>query len=168
MKPEEVEGSITASRRGRGSFPDERPRNFRRGSVVIRHHEVAAQFHVNRNGDRDRFLRYAICLPDSGMLFQKAEPIFEFHIEGVFPTEVSSVANPRKNSLAVWAFERVEYFHILSSNFNCCTVCINLRAGIQPSIPTILTGSRRPINLPFESKTWTCRGSWSPMNHSMM
>ena len=71
------------------------------------------------------------------MRFQEGKAVIELHVKCVFPIEISCMLYGRKLRLPKLLLRGDDGFHNRPSFFSSSITLINLRLGIQPSIPRI-------------------------------
>ena len=67
------------------------------------------------------------------MALEKGKAIIEIDLEGVFPLEISGVADRREFAFPEWGLERIERFHRRPSFTISSIIFTTLRGGLQSS-----------------------------------
>jgi hypothetical protein len=81
------------------------------------------------------------------MALEKRKAIIEIDLEGVFPLEISDIADRREFAFAESGFEWVKRFHRRSSFTISSIIFTTLRGGLQSSSDDIVSSTIRPSSL---------------------
>ena len=82
------------------------------------------------------------------MGLKKRKAIIEIDPEGIFPLEISRIADRREFAFPEWGLERIERFHKRPSFTISSIIFTTLRGGLQSSSGDIVSSTIRPRSLP--------------------